>query len=258
LSNLEKAIERSQPVFEIQCSHSFQMVSVPRLLFGLHWSANKQIIEQLQEIKTVSSSKHEELLALVQREFAKNFRREQSKIESHCPNVFTLRRIESGPLREALVDEKLELQLYCQAPGSWHPTREGGRYLIDRPAQWLRIVGPHVKRLVTLLKFITPVLGPWASISAPKYEELIRSDVKFMEELVKIMPQSETSPDEELVEEIGEVRDLDLTSGPSLRAIRLLLQEQDPQEQWGGLRKILTPEGHYLWLCEHHAREYEL
>jgi hypothetical protein len=108
------------------------------------------------------------------------------------------------------------------------------------------------------LKFITPVLGPWASISAPKYEELIRSDVKFMEELVKIMPQSETSPDEELVEEIGEVRDLDLTSGPSLRAIRLLLQEQDPQEQWGGLRKILTPEGHYLWLCEHHAREYEL
>jgi hypothetical protein len=92
LSNLEKAIERSQPVFEIQCSHSFQMVSVPRLLFGLHWSAHSQIFEQLQEIKTLSSSKHEELLALLQREFAKSFRREQSKIESHCPNVFTLRR----------------------------------------------------------------------------------------------------------------------------------------------------------------------
>ncbi|QSJ18459.1 hypothetical protein JYQ62_06700 [Nostoc sp. UHCC 0702] len=37
----------------------------------------------------------------------------------------------------------------------------------------------------------------------------------------------------------------------------LLLEEKDPQQHWGGLKKILTPEGHYLWLCEHHAAEYK-
>lgn len=25
----------------------------------------------------------------------------------------------------------------------------------------------------------------------------------------------------------------------------------------GGLKKVLTPEGHYLWLCEDHAAEYK-
>ncbi len=42
----------------------------------------------------------------------------------------------------------------------------------------------------------------------------------------------------------------------NLRALRLLLDEVDPKQQWGGLRKVLTPEGHYLWLCEYHAKEY--
>ena len=44
--------------------------------------------------------------------------------------------------------------------------------------------------------------------------------------------------------------------GIGLRALRLLLDEKDPEQHWGGLRKVLTPEGHYLWLCETHARPY--
>jgi len=41
-----------------------------------------------------------------------------------------------------------------------------------------------------------------------------------------------------------------------LRAVRELLDEKDPKHVWGGLEKVLTPEGHYLWLCKHHAEEY--
>jgi len=44
--------------------------------------------------------------------------------------------------------------------------------------------------------------------------------------------------------------------GAELRALRVLLDEVDEAHGWGGLRKVLTPEGHYLWLCEHHAQEY--
>jgi len=35
-----------------------------------------------------------------------------------------------------------------------------------------------------------------------------------------------------------------------LRALKQLLKEQDPTENWGGLRRMLTSEGDYLWLCE--------
>jgi len=44
-----------------------------------------------------------------------------------------------------------------------------------------------------------------------------------------------------------------LAEGAELRAIRHLLEELDPSQVWGGLRKTWTPEGHCLWLCPQHA-----
>ncbi|MCU0516147.1 MAG: hypothetical protein MUC60_04620 [Oscillatoria sp. Prado101] len=46
--------------------------------------------------------------------------------------------------------------------------------------------------------------------------------------------------------------------GAALRALRQLLDEKDPQQHWGGLKKVLTPEGHYLWLCDYHAKQYKV
>jgi internalin A len=46
--------------------------------------------------------------------------------------------------------------------------------------------------------------------------------------------------------------------GAALRALRKLLDKKDPQQHWGGLKKILTPEGHYLWLCDYHAKQYKV
>jgi internalin A len=60
-----------------------------------------------------------------------------------------------------------------------------------------------------------------------------------------------------LAERVGE-RDEERIEGAALRALRKLLDEKDPARQWGGLKKVLTPEGHYLWLCEQHAQEYKI
>jgi hypothetical protein len=57
---------------------------------------------------------------------------------------------------------------------------------------------------------------------------------------------------------VGEIREVERVGGATLRALRQLLDEKDPQQHWGGLKKVLTPEGHYLWLCEHHTQEYAL
>jgi hypothetical protein len=51
--------------------------------------------------------------------------------------------------------------------------------------------------------------------------------------------------------------DVERASGATLRTLRLLLEEKDKLQLWGGLKRVLTKEGHYLWLCKHHADEYK-
>ncbi len=55
----------------------------------------------------------------------------------------------------------------------------------------------------------------------------------------------------------GEGAEAERTEGAELRALRKLLDEVDPKREWGGLKKVLTPEGHYLWLCKELAKEYK-
>ena len=45
--------------------------------------------------------------------------------------------------------------------------------------------------------------------------------------------------------------------GPALRALYTFLKEADPNEKWGGLHKVVTPDGNILWLCAEHRRQYE-
>ncbi len=50
----------------------------------------------------------------------------------------------------------------------------------------------------------------------------------------------------------------ELIEGAALRGFCELLDDVDKEDYWGGLQKIFTPEGHYLWVCEEHAKEYRV
>jgi internalin A len=249
-------LERKPPKFLIECPESQEDVDVRLLLFGLDSSTLDQVLIEVQQSAEESAERHKELLTLLQREFANDFRREQSKIESHCPNVFVLHLQTTSDWKKVLIGESLELQLYCQAPGCWHPTnpKDGGRYVIDQPARWLRALEPYVRRMVSMLKFISPIAGAWTTWAAPAYAALIKNDISLMQELVKALPTITETRDPGLP--IEETHDPERVGGAALRALRLLLDEKDPTQHWGGLMKVLTPEGHYLWLCKYHAVEY--
>lgn len=154
------------------------------------------------------------------------------------------------------------MHLYCQAPGCWHPTNERGRYVFDYPPKWLRATGRYIQNMVTLLKYVSPFVGPWIGLSAADYAKLIGEHIKLMEELVKIMPDViDTSETTEMkladrLENAPEVTPESYVEGAELRAVRQLLEKLDEHQTWGGLQRVLTPEDHYLWLCEHHAQEY--
>lgn len=249
-NSLQKAIERTPPVVEVQCQTSFEMVPVAELLFGLHWFPPEPDIRHLllEELR--------ELRKLIQRGFTNEFQEKQASIDSHCPNVFVLRPINTSKWAKPLKGQKIELQLYCQAPGSWHPTREGGRYLIDEPAQWITSISPYLQKLVKVLKYAVPLTGPLLGATFPGYEEELKKDLKLMEALVKILADLKKDHETHRSMEIREIPEPERVGGAALRVIRQLLEKKDPYQYWGGLEKILTPEGHYLWLCPLHASEY--
>jgi small GTP-binding protein len=275
--NYEQLLKRyEKKKLEIECPEAIEDVSVTQLLFGLDWNTQDEVLSRIDEIETTIVEGQDEILEgqevildelknlreLTQREFTNTFRREQAKIDFHCPNVFILRPRDGKNWKKATIGQKLDLQLYCQAPGCWHPTQKGGLYEIDEPAKWLRVTAPYIGRLVRVLKFAAPIVGPWLGVVDEKqYETLFKNDLELFKEVAEKLPEIKDSDDLELAGKVGRSDitdpDPDRADGAALRALRVLLDEKDPQQHWGGLKKILTPEGHYLWLCEHHAAVYK-
>jgi len=156
------------------------------------------------------------------------------------------------------VGHRAYLQLYCQAPGCWHPTQEGGCYEIKFAADWISAVAPYLQKMISVLKYVAPLAGRWVAMSLPEYENLIKKDVEFMKKLVERLTDLREPQEVMMAEAVGEMPDPERAGGAALRAVRQLLDEKDKSHHWGGLEKVLTPEGHYLWLCEHHAKEYTI
>ena len=242
-------IERKPPRLTIECPEYMEDVSVPGMLFGLAWATQDAVLERIDELEAASAARHGDLVTIA-------FRREQSRVESACPNVFVVMPSDSRRWPPRILSQAVDLQLYCNAPGEWHPTSEGGRYQIDRPGEWLAKAAPYLARLVTVLKYTAPLAGPWLGVTAPNFEATFKHQLALMKQLAARLPdlaEQPLHPAREGVDDPGEAR---RTVGASLRALRELLDQKDPQRQWGGLRKVLTPEHHYLWLCDYHASEY--
>jgi Leucine-rich repeat (LRR) protein/GTPase SAR1 family protein len=269
---LEKAVERDKPALEIQCPETFENVSVPGLLFGLHWSTENNVIARIDELegsfvagKVEILTELRELRELSQREFLRLFNAQQGLAESHCPNVFAvLPEDEESWLAKNILGQKMVLQLFCQAPGYWHPTIKGGRYEIKRPAEFFKEMGPYILKLAKVIKYAAPVAGaaagafagPVGAAMGVGFATKLTNQIKLMEELAMKLSERDYLG-AELLERAGGGAKARLIEGAELRALRKLLDEEDKKQEWGGLKKVLTPEGHYLWLCEKHAAEYK-
>lgn len=268
-SHLTRRLERQPPKPDIECPNCLENISVNQLLFGLHYTTENNVLKEMDRLKkSLDDLKvnldqrmeegYEELRKLVQIGFARQFRRDQEYLESHCPNVFVLRPDNRKIWNRNLESQRIYVQLYCQQPGCWHPTKEGGLYPIDEPREWLKVTAPYLRGLVKILKYTTPILGPWVNIAANDYEELINSDLKLMDDLItRLDDDIEALLPSESTKSFSSKNSPQKISGAALRSLRKLLEQEDQEQYWGGLKKVLTPEGDYLWLCDYHARAYK-
>lgn len=226
----------------VQCQKQWEFLNARDLLAGLAPSTLE--LEEKPDQEAVL----QEWSVLRQREFLK------TDEDAICPRLFTIQ------VKEKLtISRKLILQLFCEAPGQWHSTGDSGKYTITEPAKWVQTLAHHGRRIVKIAKY---------AVYAFKNIEL---DIQDMEEYLKIveeisanMPEFEESKKERDKKE----REIEFSGanslftkraeGPELRALNILLNELDPMQTWGGLRKVATPQGQFLWLCEEHAMKYRL
>ncbi len=106
-----------------------------------------------------------------------------------------------------------------------------------------------------MLKYVKPLAGQLLSFFPLDFEPAFKDDLKLMETLIDKLPALDDDRSFELAERVGEHFE-ERVEGAALRALRKLLDAKDPAQTWGGLRPTLTPEGHYLWLCQAHAEPY--
>jgi hypothetical protein len=292
LEHLERRLELTPPKLNIECPECFTDVPVPNLLVGIRFDTTYERLEQIHaEVKAARDEAKAarlemlEITTLLQRELTSLFNAEQTKEESHCPYVYALRDSSRGSeligllepirlpgtfegLREKVWKRRLELQLYCQEPGCWHPLgyergkddAETGLYQVEISSEFQKTVAPYLIQLAKVMKYAQPVLGPWVSwvVDDEKYQKQFKDDLKHMKDLGEAMLKGlEDTRETKSAEKLKEGRDSEQASGAMLRALRLLLEEKDKQRFWGGLRAKLTKEGHWLWLCPHHFAEYK-
>ncbi|MBE9030054.1 GTPase, partial [filamentous cyanobacterium LEGE 11480] len=259
-ANLTKRLERTPPKESIECPNCLEDISVNRLLFGLHYTTQDAVIQKIDSLKDVTEQGFTELRELVQRDVLREIRAVQKQIESPCPSVFALRPDDRKFWQKDIGTQRLNLQLYCEHPGCLHPVAEGGIYAIDNPKKWLRVMAPHANRLFGILKYVTPVIGPWVNIAAEDYAKFVKDDIKFAETLVKKLPEIDFDDDDrdflDMDEREGDRPNQNRKiSGAALRALNEFLTAKDPAKTWGGLTRTVTPEGDVLWLCKDHYAE---
>ncbi|MFC1601843.1 COR domain-containing protein, partial [Candidatus Sumerlaeota bacterium] len=273
--DLETMREEAPRQTTAKCQKGWRDIPVGQLLYAEKPSPLDEGLDRLAEalgvvggdVQTVLSELRQfrEEVAYHHRTFLKEFELLQTRPDDECPNVFVLRPTDQKRWLGEWFSKKLHLQLYCQEPGHWHPTAVGdkpspdnGLYEIDDPAKWLRTVSPYVGRLCGFLKYTMPLVGPGLGLAAEDLQKAISNDLKLMGELVKKLPEIEQG--EPLHGRVMKYGDPDVqygAEGAELRAVRALLEQKDKKQVWGGLSKKRTPEGHYLWLCAHHAEKYK-
>ncbi|TAD78959.1 MAG: GTPase [Oscillatoriales cyanobacterium] len=262
----------------IECPISEEDLDVNQLLYGIDRRTEPQVLQRIESLtETVLKNQAEtrsELQSLCEqtsREFTKQFAADQSKVDRSCPTIFTIQPLAGGSrfssLKQAVLGQKLELQLYCEHPACCHPV-EQCRYELTDPARWLKSFGPHLNTLVKLLKVVAPLAGPTAGLTTAIDNERWKAGLEFTKELAGQLPHlSIADLDPDLTE--GDRAKFDrfveepiATPDRQLWALRQFLKDQEPDFERSGLGKgelqlVRTPEYHYLWLCPEHRKPYQ-
>ncbi len=248
LRQLEKRLSIKSPKATIECPESMEEVNVMQMLFGISFAPeNNALVERITaEVKNIireeNTIQSDELKKFICLEFIKMYRKQQEIMDITCPNTFILLEKNLEGLEVDLMYKHYSLQLCCQMPGCNHIA--GEPYTVKMPREWLEIIGPYYNKMMRFLKLALPVIIPGIKELIEKTEyENINTPLEITKEGAGVF-EFEVSTAYESYDDAP------------IRLIRQLLDSVDPKQHWSGLQRLVSPEGHILWLCQNHYNEY--
>jgi hypothetical protein len=130
-----------------------------------------------------------------------------------------------------------------------------GLYQIEVSSEFLQVVGPYVIRIAKVMKYARPFIPEFlTAIDPEKYEKQFKDDIEMMDKLSENYDASAFEDRERMLGARADARDPFQADGAALRQLRSVLEAKD-KTQWGGLKRVMTKEGHWLWLCPEHANK---
>ncbi|MET9522921.1 COR domain-containing protein, partial [Streptomyces coeruleorubidus] len=192
------------------------------------------------------------VVAEQQRGFLTALRREQTRSEVLCPSLVWVRRTTRRRAAGLMSGEVFQLHLCCEAPGEWHLLADVEPYEIPAGSEFTNAVIPYVQRTLSVLKYVVPVFGAGLGMASEDMAKMLKDDIELMKSLLDGLPEEmRTRMNDGQVQSMVRAED-----HAEYRRMYQLLRQLDPDEVWGNLNKITTPEGHTYWLCREHARIY--
>jgi GTPase SAR1 family protein len=174
-----------------------------------------------------------------------------------CPSVFTLTHDQpAGGRRLKFYQHHYRLTLWCQHPGYWHAWDQAA-YEIDPPREWFLKIRPYAALIVRTLQLVVPLAGTIAVASLPLEQiEVGAARLEVMKTIVDDLPREQITEEIE-VDSARVSGEMTTAEGTGLRMLRAVLFEHDSAQVFGGLRRVLTPSGDFLWICPDHYGEYD-
>jgi internalin A len=218
-------------------------------------TAIHQIHDQLADIKASIISVQGQAA-----EIAETVRRVQRVVSAEitdCPHLFTLEKNPQTGLKRGLIHQHhYRLTLWCEHPEHWHPW-EPATYELSPSKEWFIKVSQYLTLVFGALKLIVPLAGSIAVASLP-HEQMTDAQARLevMNAVVADLPK-----DLDRKPEISGITDitsqLSAAEGQGLHALRAILFEHDRLKTFGGMRRVQTSSGDFIWVCPDHYREYD-
>jgi internalin A len=174
-----------------------------------------------------------------------------------CPTLFTLTQDKESRNRlQSFYRHYYRLILWCAHPGYWHPW-DDATYQIDPVREWFSKIIPYAQLIARTLQLVVPLAGSIAVASLPAEQiERAGAHLEIMKTIVDSLPDERAQKLENIALSPVAGR-MTAAEGDALRAFRMLIFEHDPVRKFGGLRRVQTPSGDFLWVCPNHYTEYD-
>ncbi|MFJ6199071.1 COR domain-containing protein [Micromonospora sp. NPDC092111] len=178
-----------------------------------------------------------------------------------CPAMISISAVTTSRFNPArLVMHRFQLSLWCEFPDRQHRCDHPG-YPFTRSREWFLRAEPYLTRLSMVLRLIPltgAVTGLLSALDPARAAEMTRlkSEVDLMGAVTNLFPGASDHPHRPnsfAPAETGSRAD----EVAGFRAVRELLFELDPAREFGGLRRVVSESGDYLWVCPEHYSVYD-